>query len=784
MRAGAAHNSVEILIAEDSPTQAEQLKYILEQQGYRLTVVRNGYEALAALQRHVPTLVISDVIMPEMDGYELCTRIKREAAFHGIRVILLTSLTDPADVIKGLEAGADSFIFKPYDEHYLLARVSYLLANQHLREDESTQMGVEVFFAGRKFFITSDRLQILNLLLSTYEAAIQKNLELATAQDALRDLNEHLESKVAQRTAALEVQIEERIQAQQALQSQFARLGLLHRITRAIGERQDLQSIFQVVVRSLEDDLPIDFGCVLLHDPATQTLEVCNVGVKSGALAPAMAVGARMSVDSHGLSRCLSGELVYEPDLSELHLAFPRQLARGGLRSAVIVPLLAENAVFGVLVTARRRARGFNSADCEFLSQLGDQVALAGHQAQLHTALKRAYDDLRTTQDKVMQQERLRALGQMASGVAHDINNALSPAALYAESLLEHEQNLSDNARNNLVTIQRAIEDVAQTVARMREFYRPGEPQLARSRLDLNTLIAHVVELTRVRWSDVPQQHGFVISVVTDLAPDLPGIKGADNEIRDALTNLIFNAVDAMPEGGTLCIRTYLPTGDREDTEVVHLEVSDTGTGMDEETKRRCLEPFFTTKGERGSGLGLAQVYGTMQRHGAEMEIDSILGRGTTVRLIFRIPTTKTPTVRLPILSMPARPLQILIVDDDPLILESLRNTLEGDGHAVVAADGGQAGIDKFTAARQQGTAIDLVITDLGMPHVDGRKVAEAIKTASAGTPVILLTGWGTHLTEQNEKPPHVDRILSKPPKLHDLRATLAEFSHPGSPSI
>jgi DNA-binding response OmpR family regulator/signal transduction histidine kinase len=787
MRVGPAHNSVEILIAQDSPTRAEQLKCILEQQGYRVTAVRNGREALIALERHVPTLVISDVIMPEMDGYELCTRIKREAAFHGVRVILLTSLTDPADVIKGLEAGADSFILEPYDEHYLLARVSYLLANQHLREDESTQMGVEVFFAGRKFFITSDRLQILNLLLCTYEAAIQKNLELATAQDALRNLNEHLESKVAERTAALSVQIDERTQAQQALQSQFARLGLLHRITRAIGERQDLHSIFQVVVRSLEDDLPIDFGCVLLHDPTTKTLEVCNVGVKSGALVSPMAVGARMPIDSHGLSRCARGELVYEPDLSELHLAFPRQLARAGLRSAVIVPLLAENAVFGVLVAARRRVRGFSSADCEFLTQLGDQVALAGHQAQLHSALKRAYDDLRTTQDKVMQQERLRALGQMASGVAHDINNALSPAALYAEALLEHEQNLSDQARNHLVTIQRAIEDVARTVARMREFYRPGEPPLALSRVDLNTLIAHVVDLTRVRWSDVPQQHGFVISVVTDLAPDLPGVKGADNEIRDALTNLIFNAVDAMPEGGTLSIRTYMPTGEQADgqypSEVVHLEVSDTGTGMDEETKRRCLEPFFTTKGERGSGLGLAQVYGTVQRHDAEMEIDSIPGRGTTVKLIFRVPTTKTPTVRLPILSMPARPLQILIVDDDPLILESLRSALESDGHAVVAADGGQAGIDRFAAAREQGACIDLVITDLGMPHVDGRKVAEAIKTASAGTPVVLLTGWGTHLAEQNEMPPHVDRILSKPPKLHDLRAMLAEFSQPGTPS-
>jgi DNA-binding response OmpR family regulator/signal transduction histidine kinase len=788
MTADPTRSRIEVLIVEDSPTQAAQLKFILEEHGYSLTAVRNGREALASIDRQLPTLVISDVIMPEMDGYELCSHIKREARCHNIPVILLTSLSDPADVIKGLESGADSFIFKPYDEHYLLARVSHLLANQHLRESESTQMGVEVFFAGRKFFITSDRLQILNLLLSTYEAAVQKNQELATAQDALRDLNEHLEAKVAERTAALEVEIGERTQAQQGLQSQLGRLSLLHRITRAIFERQDLQSIFQVVVRSLEDDLPIDFGCVFLHDSIAHTLDVSNVGVKSRQLALelAMAEPARIPIDSNGLSHCVRGELVYEADLGEVHFPFPQQLVRAGLRSVVIVPLLAERAVFGVLVAARRQAQGFSSADCEFLRQLGDQVALAGHQAQLHTALKRAYDDLRRTQDKVIQQERLRALGQMASGVAHDINNALSPAALYTESLLEREQNLSDQTRSCLITIQRAIEDVVQTVARMREFSRPRETESSLTLIDLNALIPQVMDLTRARWRDVPQQHGFVIGVETDLAPDLPGVTGAGNEIRDALTNLIFNAVDSMPEGGTLSIRTYTsadePTDEHGPADVVRLEISDTGTGMDEETRRRCLEPFFTTKGERGSGLGLGQVYGMAQRHNAEMEIDSAQGRGTTVRLIFRVPTARSPTVRVPILAMPVRPLRILIVDDDPLILDSLRHTLEDDGHAVATADGGQAGIDRFAAAQKRPESFDVVITDLGMPHVDGRKVAEAVKAASAGTPVILLTGWGQHLTAENDVPPHVDRVLSKPPKLRDLRSVLVELSASSDP--
>jgi DNA-binding response OmpR family regulator len=206
-QANDAKSGVQILIVEDSPTQAERLKYILRQQRYGFRVARNGREALAAMQEPLPALVISDVVMPEMDGYQLCRHIKNDQQLKRIPVILLTSLTDPVDVMKGLECGADSFIFKPYDEQALLAQIAYMLANRHLRENESAQMAVEIFFSGRKFSVTSDRLQVLNLLLSTYEAAVNKNRELAAARDELRNLNENLEARVARRTATLEAEV-------------------------------------------------------------------------------------------------------------------------------------------------------------------------------------------------------------------------------------------------------------------------------------------------------------------------------------------------------------------------------------------------------------------------------------------------------------------------------------------------------------------------------------------------------------------------------------------------
>jgi signal transduction histidine kinase len=593
-----------ILIAEDSATQAQRLQHILEQQGYRVTAAANGRLALQAARLDRPALIISDVVMPEMNGYELCRQVKADTRLCDVPVVLVTTLSDPQDVILGLECRADNFILKPYDAGQLLHRITFVLINSQMRQNDQPGMGLEIVFGGEKHFITADRLQILNLLLSTYEAAMQRNAELLTTRDTLRQTNQDLQ----QMTLELEDRVLQR----------------------------------------------------------TRELELSN-------------------------------------------------------------------------------------------------------------------EALRQAQQTLIQQERLRALGQMASGIAHDINNAISPIALYTESLLEHETNLSPGARSSLVTIQRAIDDVAQTVARMREFYRPREPQLDLAEVSLNRLVQQVVELTRARWGDLPQRRGIMIDLKPALASELPDIRGADNEIRDALTNLVFNAVDAMPDGGVIEVRTStrsVTTKEGAPTREVCLEVTDTGVGMDEETRRRCLEPFFTTKGERGTGLGLAMVYGMAQRHGCALEIDSKPGAGTSIRLVFPVGTTASaPAAADSAAHAPARNLRILVVDDDPVLTESLRSTLCEDGHQVTVAGGGQAGIDAFQSAHKTIEPFDIVITDLGMPYVDGRQVVASVRAVAPDTPIIMLTGWGQRLQADDDQTPQVDRLLSKPPRLKELRSALAELT-------
>ena len=630
---------------------------------YDVMSVPDGQAALEAARANPPDLVLSDVMMPKLDGIGLLRELRADERTRRLPVILLSARAGEEASIQGLDAGADDYLMKPFTARELLARV-----RTHLQT-----------------------------------------------------------AKIRDRTAELG--------------SQLRRLRLLDHITRAVAERQDLESIIRVVVRNVEENLPVD---------------VCWIGLKG---------------DTRGIQ--VTEGLIYEPDITRNPRPLPASLEPStisgrGLRAVVTAPLRAEGQLLGLLVAARRNPDSFSSGECEFLRQLSEHVALAAHQADLHSSLQRAYDELRQSQQTVLQQERLSALGQMASGIAHDINNAISPATLYVESLLETDSELSPRAKQQLPVILRAIDDVAATVARMREFYRPRDAQLALAPVELNKLIGQVIELTKARWSDMPQQRGVVIEMTRDLAENLPRVPGVESEIREALTNLIFNAVDAMPEGGKLTVAT------RAAEQSVRLEVADTGIGMDEETRRKCLEPFFTTKGERGTGLGLAMVYGAVKRHSADIQIDSAPGQGT--RFVITFPVSKTaaaPTQVSDDATPPVMPRRILVIDDDPLVLPVLKATLEIDGHTVVTADDPRLGIEIFRAA-QATTPFNVVMTDLGMPHLDGRAVARAIKQTSPTTPIILLTGWGRRIESEGQAPRDIDHILSKPPKLRELRAALA----------
>jgi signal transduction histidine kinase/HAMP domain-containing protein/ActR/RegA family two-component response regulator len=599
----------------------------------------------------------------------------------------------------------------------------------------------------------------------------------------LQQAHDKLEQRVEERTQDLRAEIAERERAQSGLKQQFARISFLNQITQAISDRQDTESILHVVLRQLEDHMGLDLGMVALVDAKRAALNVAALRVKNSQLAEQFDLheGSTVAREEMGFELCEKGQTVYFPDTLKAPAAFVERMASTGWRSAVAVPLMVEEKLFGVLLAARLKQYSFSSGDCEFLRMLSEHVALAAHQARLHDNLETAYHELRRTQATVLQQERLKALGQMASGIAHDINNALSPVVGFSDLILKNENALDANVIKYLKYIRTAGEDIAHIVARLREFYRTREDSESLNQVNLNTIVEQTLEMTRPRWRDIPQSNGVTIEVKTELSADVPELPGIESEIREALTNLVLNAVDAMPKGGEITLRTQVLQSAASEThsQQIAVEVSDNGTGMDEETRKRCLEPFFSTKGKRGTGLGLAMVYGVAKRHEGTIEIETEPGKGTTIRLLFPV----RPKIRKEADNQKgnsARPLKILCIDDEPLLRELIKELLERDGHNVQVSDNGQSGLDEFRFAREQKKPFDVVITDLGMPYLDGRQVARAVKQESPSTPVVMLTGWGTFMKEDGSTPEQVDAILSKPPRSRELRDMLSRIgSHP-----
>lgn len=379
-------------------------------------------------------------------------------------------------------------------------------------------------------------------------------------------------------------------------------------------------------------------------------------------------------------------------------------------------------------------------------------------------ALEKTLTELRETQQQVIQQERTRALGTMASGIAHDLNNGLSLILGYGDMLLLEEERFpaGSKERSYLEQVVRAGRDNAQMVKRLREFYRPCAAREDRQAVDLNEIVNQAISVTEPKWRSEAEAGGASISIKND-AGKIPLIAGAPAELREVLTNLIFNAVEAMPHGGSIRFQTRSKSG------FVRLTVADTGTGMTEDTRQHCLEPFYTTKGEGGSGLGLAMSYGIIRRHGGTISVESRLNRGTTFVIILPIPNEPIAPVARAV-PKEVRPLHVLVVDDHEGIREIVSAYLAEDRHIVETAASAKEAMEKFRAGR-----FDLVITDRAMPEINGDELAATIKRINPSKPVIMLTGFSDLMNNLGAIAENVDVMLSKPARLDDLRKAILE---------
>jgi GAF domain-containing protein len=441
-----------------------------------------------------------------------------------------------------------------------------------------------------------------------------------------------------------------------------------------------------------------------------------------------------------------------------------KRLAALGSRAVLAAPLRAKGKVIAVLSVADAEPRAFSDAEVLLLQTFADQAAVAIENAQLYQEAQRAYEELSRTQSQLVRSETLRAIGEVAAGAAHHLNNLLAVIKGRTELLLRRPS--TTEIRAPLEIIRNAATDAADVVRRIRTFSRVrGSPVL--ESLDLNQLLHEIVELTRPRWLDDAQRRGNSIEVVFELGP-VPLVAGEAAALREVLMNLLLNAIDALPAGGTVTLRTW-SAGDQ-----VACAVADTGIGMSTDVQRRAFEPFFTTKGPKSTGLGLSVNYGIIRAHGGTMAIDSAPGRGTTVSLTLpaatrhqaRPPATETEA---PV----AAPLRILVIDDEPAVRETISDLLRADGHEVEEVGHGRDGIARL----RSGGAFDLVITDLGMPDVTGWDVVRAARDQSPPVSIGLVTGWADDLDGRPADCPQPDFVLGKPLAHAALRLALAKVA-------
>ncbi len=362
--------------------------------------------------------------------------------------------------------------------------------------------------------------------------------------------------------------------------------------------------------------------------------------------------------------------------------------------------------------------------------------------------------------EQLLQAEKLRAIGEMTSGIAHDFNNALA-AILGNTQLLIHTIQ-DEEAKEALQTIEKVAKDSAHTVRRLQDFTKKKVHQELLT-LDINSVIQDAITITRPKWKDETQGRGINIEMVSHLEEN-PIVVGVASELREVFTNMIFNAVEAMPEGGKIEIRTFRRKGK------VYIEIADTGIGINEEMKKKIFEPFFTTKPFSNTGLGLSMCYGMIHRMGGEIEVESNVGKGTTFTIILPVGGERKEEVAFPSMIKKGREGRILVIDDEESVRKILSKILSQVNHQVKVARNGEEGI-RLVKEKE----FDLVLTDLGMPGISGWEVCKTVKRMYPYLPVGMITGWGMELDQERVKETGVDFVVSKPFDFNQILKIVAE---------
>lgn len=708
------NSSINILIVEDSAIQAEKLRRILATEGYVVTVARDGAEGFSKASESRPDIVITDIMMPEMHGFDLCRLIKNSPELRTIPVVLLTSLSDPSDVISGLECGADNFIIKPYEEKMLLKRVRQLLLIREFQCEDLPQMGVEILFSGKKYFITSEKRQILDLLISTYESAVQKNSELIDAQEELQMLNDQLEQRVAERTEELTAEIERRKKTEEEL-----------RKTQALLQASLDQSSAGIAIADAPDGRLryVNDAGLLIRGSNRQTV--------------ANGVGIDQYVSSWQLLDLDGRQLKAD----EVPLACAIKTGKNCSREFII-----------------RRSEGDDRI------VLANAAPIKDNDGNVEAAIV-VFSDItesRKLELQLRQSQKMESIGILAGGIAHDFNNILSVIIGYGNIALMKMAD-DDPQRVNVQHMLAASERAALLTKDLLLFSRKQTSE--KKPIDLNDVVIKIEKfLIKLIGEDIVYKtvlHGTAIPVSAD-----------EHQLEQVFMNLATNAAHAMPQGGGLVVTTTIVTlgeefisthGYGNPGSYALLTVEDTGIGMDENTLKQIFEPFFTTKEVgKGTGLGLAVVYGIIKQHEGYIIVSSKPGTGTTFRIYLPIVTAEQgETLKLEQGNETVGGNEtLLLAEDDAMVRGLMKSVLTQYGYTVIEAIDGLDAISRFS---ENSDSIDLLLLDLIMPIINGKEAFDEIRKIRPEVKAIFSSGYTPDTLQQKVVLVEDACILAKP---------------------
>jgi len=746
-----------VLVVDDDPTTRMLVQESLQSEGFTVRAAKDGIEALHAFHHETPDLVLLDVVMPNMDGFETCEAIRNLPNGGQVPIVMITSLEDVDSVHRAYDVGATDFLTKPIHWALLPHRARYFVrGGRMVVQLKESQAKNEALLGAIPDLMC--RIRPDGSLLEWKSSSESSLLDQAAARP-FGHLNEVLDAALVERIL-LAASLSGRSGVTQELEFISRKEGSDHSFEARLvksGDDETLIIIRDITERKLMEDAlrrsEEHFRSLIENNSDLIMIlsEDCTVEYAS----PSVIRTLRGGVENSGGEDVF--DFVHEEDAPALRNAAALALSEHGVSHLSQIRFVGPQDSVLTIETILMAVR-----------DASDRVRIVLNARDVTERLE-AEDALHESEEQLRQSQKMDAIGRLAGGVAHDFNNLLTAILGYSQILQETLQD-ENMPVEEIVEIQKAATRACSLTRQLLTFSR--KQIIQQKVIDLNVIAVDMENMLRRLLSED-------IQLKTELDESVNPVLVDPGQMEQVIMNLAVNARDAMPDGGLLTVKTENVVIEEDDPdphtpskpgEYILLTVSDTGVGMDHETRQRIFEPFYTTKEDgKGTGLGLSTVYGIAQQNDGYVFVDSVEGEGTTMSLFFPR-TERTGTIADKGGATLPRELYgaetVLVVEDESWVRSLVRQCLERHGYTVLEAE---HGVDALHILDRYQGPIDLMITDVVMPQMNGVELAAHLEEERPATRILFMSGYTDHAIFNDEKFDLEKSFLQKPFTVDDL---------------